>query len=904
MSSPDVASPVCLACGASLVGAIALGMCPRCALDSVLSEGAQSESERAQRPDVPDGFDLIGRIGQGAMAVVWLARERRLDRLVALKLIPNDLDPRVSSRLVREAHALAALRHPHIVAVHSLEKSGSNACLAMDFLEGGDLKSKLAEARLLPPREAAVLVRKLAGALAHAHANGILHRDIKPSNILLDAQGDPRLADFELASPLERSGDVTQPGRVAGTASYLAPELLKGPDRASAASDIYGLGAVLYECLTGRAPIVGDSATSILGQLERVDPPAPRLLQAGIPRDLETVCLKCLEKAPERRYASAAALELDLARWERGESISARPVGSAGKALRWCRRNSLAAASITITAAGVLALAIGGPVVALRFDRARAGAITEAATSKAVADFLQDDLLAQASPNVQPDRELKVGALLDRAAAKVGGRFAEQPAVEASIRETLAKAYSSLGRYDAALRQWDRALQVRQLLNGPEAPVTLGVMSEIVSNLRSQSKLNEAEMMAKKTIELQNRVLGPENPNTLRVMNHLAVIYDWEGRFSEANALATRTLEIRKRVLGPEHPDTLISMKNLAIIYSGSGRAADAVKLNSETLAIKQRVLGPENPSTLNSMHNLAESYYNEGNFAESGAIAVRLLEIRNRVLGPEHTTTLDTKLSVATVDECEGKFAEAEALLTEVINAQSRLVGAGHLTTLLAQTDLATDYRQEGRLSEAEALQRRVLDSYERLYNPEQSDALYANYNLALIYWAQGRLHEAAGVCQKILEIQRRTLAKLHPRALESIDALAGIDLDMGDFAAAEAIERPLLPARIESMGDRWETSAARGLLGAALVGLRRYAEAEPFLLDGYAGMRKSESMIPAENKPAVRTACGRIVHLYECWGDVHKTAEWRMQLKALGPVDSTVDKRLLEQASLKSRL
>lgn len=424
----------------------------------------------------------------------------------------------------------------------------------MDYIEGGDLRAKLEEHRFLPPNEAVALVRKLAGALAYAHASGILHRDVKPSNILLDAAGDPRLADFELASPLERAGDLTQAGRVAGTAAYLAPELLEGANRASVRSDIYGLGAVLYECLTGRAPFIGDSTAAILAQLADVDPPPPRMLKAGLPRDIETICLKCLEKEPERRYPSAADLESDLARWERGEPIAARPVGAMGTTLRWCRRNSLASVCIAIAAAVILVLAIGGPVVALRLDRARARAAAEMAISSAVTDFLQNDLLAQASPNNQPDRDLKLSALLDTATAKVGSRFADQPLVEASIRQTLAKTYNSLGRYDVAQTQLERALQIRQQLLGPEDARTLSVMSDMVTNLRSQAKLPEAEAMADKTLAIMRRVFGPEHPETLRVMNHLAVIYAWEGRFPEAQELAARTLEIRTRVLGLNTP--------------------------------------------------------------------------------------------------------------------------------------------------------------------------------------------------------------------------------------------------------------------------------------------------------------------------------------------------------------
>jgi tetratricopeptide (TPR) repeat protein/tRNA A-37 threonylcarbamoyl transferase component Bud32 len=884
MPPVDASSSVCPVCGAALTEAGAAGVCPRCALESALAGGAYGSTMSGAGPEVAGGFELIAKLGQGALATVWLARERKLDRMVALKLIPKDLDSRLTRRLVREGHALAALRHPNIVAVHSLETVGDLTYLAMDFVEGGDLKARLERHRSLSPKEAVLLVRKLAGALAHAHANGILHRDVKPSNILLDAGGDPRLADFELASPLERAGDLTQAGRVAGTAAYLAPELLAGANRASVRSDVYGLGAVLYECLTGRAPFIGDSTAAILAQLADVDPPPPRMLTPGLPRDLETICLKCLEKAPERRYSSAGDLESDLARWERGEPIAARPVGAMGKSFRWCRRNSLAAICIGIASAVILVLAIGGPAVAIRLERARARAAMETATSNAVTDFLENDLLAQASPNNQSDRDLKLSALLDMAAAKIGGRFTSQPLVEASIRLTLAKTYDSLGKYSVAQAQLERALQIRQQLLGPEDARTLSVMSDLVSNLRSQAKLPEGEAMALGTLAIMRRVLGTENLDTLRVMNHLAVIYSWEGRFPEAQALAARTLEIRTRVLGPEHPDTLISMNNLAIVYADWGKPAEAEKLDQRAVELKTRILGPENPSTLNSMHNLAVAYTYEGRFADAGALAAKIIEIRKRVLGPEHPLTISTMISLGLAYESMGRFSDAAALFDHVVEEDIRLLGPDHLNTLLVTTDQATVYREEGRLAEAEAIEDRVLKSYERVYKKDLPSAEWSRYNLALVYRDQGRLPEAEALARKTLDVRRRILGPNRPDTLQASDLLGSLLLQTGDFAGAESLLRQSLNVRTETDPSDWRTSADQSLLGAALSGLKRFAEAEPLLVAGYTGLKERELKIPAADRPDAVQAGPRLVRLYDDWGFPAKAEEWRRKLTASG--------------------
>jgi WD40 repeat protein len=340
------------------------------------------------RGEAVEGYEVLSELGRGAMGVVWLARDRSLDRLVALKLIAVS-DPRLQQRLMREGRAAAQLRHPNIVAVHSLGGIGPSTYLAMEFIEGGDLGAQL-RGKPMPSGTAAGIATKLAGALAHAHAAGLLHRDIKPSNVLMDVGGEPKLADFGLAAPLEGGGDLTNPGAIAGTPAYLAPELLAGSEHASAKSDIYGLGAVLYTCLTGRPPFVGASTAAVLAQLPDSDPIPPHLLQPGVPKDLETICMKCLEKAPDRRYASAVLLQADLDAFLLGEPIAARPVGRVEWTARYFRRRPALAISTGAAVTLLLALAIGGPLMALRLARSqRAAVAAQARAEHAEAETLE-----------------------------------------------------------------------------------------------------------------------------------------------------------------------------------------------------------------------------------------------------------------------------------------------------------------------------------------------------------------------------------------------------------------------------------------------------------------------------------------------------------------------------------
>lgn len=385
----------CLTCDSPLASG---PCCPRCAIGQALVGLEPAADADSGLPPAIPGYELQYELGRGSMGVVWLARDVALDRLVALKLILPGADPRLAARLVREGRAVGQLRHRHIVAVHARGQSGATSYLAMDFLAGGDLRSMLANGPLAS-RDAAQLVQKLADALAHAHAGGVLHRDLKPSNVLLDEQGEPHLADFGLAAAVTGTGDLTSPGQVAGTPGFLAPELLAGAEHASMQSDVYGLGAVLYACVAGRAPFVGETMAAVLARLASDEPPAPRLLNPGIARDLEVICLKCLEKLPAARYASAEALRDDLLRFLRGEPVQARPVSHWVKAARWCRRKPALAAVSGVSVGLVLVLAIGGPLTAWQMARARRATevAREAATAAAAEsrEQLREALIAR-----------------------------------------------------------------------------------------------------------------------------------------------------------------------------------------------------------------------------------------------------------------------------------------------------------------------------------------------------------------------------------------------------------------------------------------------------------------------------------------------------------------------------
>jgi eukaryotic-like serine/threonine-protein kinase len=302
------------------------------------------------------GYEVKGVLGRGGMGVVYAARHLRLDRSVALKMLLagpyaglQELD-----RFLREAQAVAALRHPNVVQLFDVGDMDGRPYFTMELVEGGSLAKKLAESPL-PASEAVALVATVADAIHAAHESGIVHRDLKPANVLLTTDGRPKVTDFGLARRLEREGELTLSGTPMGTPNYMAPEQALGDKIAiGPATDVYALGAILYECLTGRPPFRAETAAATLQQVLDNEPVPPARLNPRVPRDLDTICLKCLHKEPLRRYAIAAALADDLRRFERGEPIVARPVGHVERAAKWSRRRPAVA---TLLATGLLLVA-------------------------------------------------------------------------------------------------------------------------------------------------------------------------------------------------------------------------------------------------------------------------------------------------------------------------------------------------------------------------------------------------------------------------------------------------------------------------------------------------------------------------------------------------------------------
>jgi hypothetical protein len=411
------------------------------------------------------GYEILGVLGRGAMGVVYRARQVRLNRVVALKMIlaGEHAGPQELIRFRREAEAVARLQHPHIVQIHEVGEQDGRPYFSLEYVDGGSLAHTLAGTPQ-SAKQAAMLVETLAQAMHHAHQHGIVHRDLKPSNILLVSGGvvtgeaagttpplttyQPKITDFGLAKCLDVEGGQTQSGALVGTPSYMAPEQALGQSQAiGPATDVYALGAILYELLTGRPPFRAASVLDTLEQVRCHDPVPPGRLQPKVPRNLETICLKALAKEPGERYPTAQALADDLRRWQDGKPVQARPVSAWERAWRWARRRPAAAALVLVSGVAVLALV---------------GVVT--------GSFYNAQL--QEAKNLAEDAQ-RVEALA-REEAERQGQIAEAAVAQATIYRAHADWQRRYGRprRPAARRRSSRPAQLGMAL--PQAPVPPG----------------------------------------------------------------------------------------------------------------------------------------------------------------------------------------------------------------------------------------------------------------------------------------------------------------------------------------------------------------------------------------------------------------------------------------------
>lgn len=732
------------------------------------------ETSAAERPGMSIGpYKLVEEIGEGGFGIVFLAEQQEpVRRKVALKVLKPGMDSRhVIARFETERMALALMDHPNIARVLDAGQTElGRPYFVMELVKGIPI-TRYCDEQQLTPRERLELFVPVCAAIQHAHQKGIIHRDLKPTNVLIasyDGRPVPKVIDFGVAKALgqqltERTL-VTGFGGIVGTLEYMSPEQAEfNALDVDTRADIYSLGVLLYELLTGTTPLTPErlkqaAMTESLRLIREEEPPKPsrrisdskdsiasvsaqrKLEPARLTRelrgDVDWIVMKCLEKDRTRRYETASGLAQDIGRYLQDEAVEASPPSRWYRFRKFTRKNRRLIGTVAML---VLLLAAGTGMSAWQAVRARA-AEREAleardreaeqrkqvekseARSRAVLKFFQDKVLAAARPKGQEGglrRDVTIREALDQAESEISQSFADEPLVEASIRNTLGVSYWYLGAQDMAMRQQDRALVLRRQELGSNHPDTVGIMNDVAIILVSQGKLQEARKVLAEVVEVKRRTFGPEDPVTLRSVSNIAGVMAMLGSYEEASKLTEETWHIQQRVEGPEKIFTLRAAYNLAIMWRHLGRTEEARKLFEETLQTLKRVFGPDHQDTLRVMTYLGELLLDQDQTADARKYFELALERQKQVLGLDNDETIMTMADLAETARVQGRLDEAGMLAGAAADLHRRTLGPEHPQTLVTLTILANVYRDANRYAEARELYENTLQRLRLVLGP-----------------------------------------------------------------------------------------------------------------------------------------------------------------------------------------
>lgn len=701
-------------------------------------------------------YEVLSVLGRGGMGIVYKARHRTLNRVVALKMILHGLHggSMAVQRFLTEARAVAALQHPGIVQIFEIAEHQGLPYFSLEFVDGHDLHSAL-KGQTWSAKPAAELVATLCDAMQYAHDRHILHRDIKPANILLDSEKRPKLSDFGLAKKLDTGDQVTQDGTVMGTPSYMPPEQARGDAAAiSPRSDIYSLGAVLYQLITGRAPFVSDSMMDTLVQVIHRDPVQPRELQPGVPIDLETICIKALQKEPANRYQSCHELAADLRRYIRGEPILARPISHWERLTRWCRRNPRIAWPTAVASFFVIATAVVS-LTAWRITAAQAVVIAEERdeaneqrneADKQTIKANQQQALAEENEQLAIKQANLALQNIQFVVTDVDTKLMQQPG-SSEIRIAIMEAVS---------KKWDELdIGMTGGVRGKAVPTLMAVRQRIATTFAQLDRIKEANEEFKKLEKsARERIVVKEGTDASRLnlakilMNASSI----QRQIGNAKGVETKLLEAREIVRDvlknpkPEEIPTNANLvqqllaainQNLGADYLRQGRVSDTAVVFGEAVKANQAVLKniESQPGFAELESTAKEAQTSELKSAiDKGVLGVAYVLMR---LGKTDEAIVNYDLAIASRKSEMEQHPKVSRLKSEL---------AGQLA-LYGRSLLWLDRLEpsEPILNEAVKLSNEAYQS-----DPEKSDLkrslAFALYNLGTLRDLQGKNDEALG--------------------------------------------------------------------------------------------------------------------------------------------------------------
>ncbi|HEY7509009.1 MAG TPA: serine/threonine-protein kinase [Vicinamibacteria bacterium] len=891
--------------------------------DFLVTGAEAAAAPEAALEDGPHGrrvgpYRLLRELGRGGMGVVYLAEraEGGFEQRVAVKLIKRGMDTdAILGRFLRERQILAALDHANVARLlDGGVTDDGQPFFALEYVDGVPLTTYCDEQRL-GVDDRLRLFEDGCRAVQHAHAKLVVHRDLKPSNMLVTREGRLKLLDFGVAKLLaEDEPHVTRTGERLLTPQYAAPEQVRG-EPVTTATDVYALGVVLYELLTGRPPHHAlDAAALARAVCDTVPPPpsaavrgeaaaaaarrlSPPRLARRLSGDLDTLVLKALRKEPERRYASAEALAEDVRRHRVGLPVTARSDTVRYRAVKFVRRHRAGVAAAVVAAlalVGGLAASVWQARIAARErDAARAGE----AKARAVQDFLVS-LFEGADPAEAKGQEITARELLDRGAARIESQLSSQPAVQGELLHTIGSISQSLGRYDQAQALQQRALDLVRRTQGPEHPqvaralqaiaslrleqgdqrgaedfsrqalamrrrlhpqgaVELAASLEFLGNvMMTRARLAEAETLIREALAMRRQILGPDHPDTAVTLTDLGNLLQAKGDYPGAVAQHREAIRVREAALGPLHPEIANSLIDLGAALLSAGDAVGAERAHRDALAANRRVFGEEHPAVLRSLEHLGATLHSKGDLRGAEATYRHALALRRKLLGNEHTDVAITLTNLASALAEQARFDEAMPLFAEALALQERATGEGVRVahTLRRQAAALLD---QGRPRQALPVAERAIAMYRERYDPRHPLVARCTALLAAIRAALGQPELAESLYREALDAQRHSLPGAHFLTVGTLVELGELLTARGRPAEAEPLLREALRQAEQSLPEgHWRLGVVQSVLGACLARRGRDQEARRLLESGY----ERVSRVLGHEHPEARRAHRRL--------------------------------------------
>ena len=775
-------------------------------------------------------YRVVEIIGEGGFGTVYCAEQTLpVQRHVALKIIKLGMDTRqVVARFETERQALAMMNHPSIAKVYDAGvTSTGRPYFAMELVQGLPL-NEFADREELSTEERLGLFRQLCLAVQHAHQKGILHRDLKPSNVLVvQVDGSPlvKVIDFGIAkameTPVTNSSLATGEFQMVGTPEYMPPEQASGRD-VDTRADVYALGVLLYELLTGTlpfrlegtgvhdvgnllrhirevSPVKPSSRVSSLGERLPAVASSRRTPPTGLIRklrgDLDWIVMRALEKDRECRYATATELAEDIAHHLAHEPVHAGPPSALYRARKFVRRHTMSVTFSAIVGVLILTTAVAMTIQAGRIgterDRANreaAVAAEEAETSRRVAEFLVG-LFEMSDPNRARGETITAREILDRGAKQIQVELNDQPSVQATLMRTIGRVYTALGLYAEARPLLRRAMELDESVEADDV-VIAGTLMDMAQLSMWLGEYEEGEALSQRAIEIREQRFGPDHPEVAAGLNGLGNALQNQGRLDEARVIHERALAIREAADSTgEAVGT--SLHNLAIVHYFLGDYAQAILYYKRAADIDLKHHGPESPSYATTLHTLAIAYKDLGRLDEALQLEEQATAIREKALGADHLHTAFSLCTLGNIHRLAGQQPRAEALQRRAFRIGEAAVGSEHGETIWMRGSLARTLSELGQYDEANELLRTSIRILE-----EQDDQQWLSSELdaiALNLHRQGRLPDAEMNYRRALMIARDVGGEVAADRAEALRDHATVLRKLGRTAEVEELKLPV---------------------------------------------------------------------------------------------------------------